>query len=226
MEEQEIKVSEVNLNDFNDYSNYGNYGYEEGQTYDPNMYNYNNYNYNNYNNNYDVYQGNNYDGSNQYDYNQNQYSITSGNEQFDTTEKEKKESDVSESRTKKLDSETISRTKYLRKAAGKVWDDTSLAAWSENDFRIFVGNLGNEVSDEQLKQSFAKYPSFAKARVIRDKRTQKTRGYGFVSFLDSQDMIRALKEMNGRYICNRPCKLTRSRWKDRSVFYGKKEKKE
>lgn len=34
----------------------------------------------------------------------------------------------------------------VRQAAGKRWVDTTLTEWPENDFRIFVGNLGNEVS--------------------------------------------------------------------------------
>lgn len=37
--------------------------------------------------------------------------------------------------------------------------------WPENDFRIFVGNLGNEVSDEMLSLAFRRYPSFNRAKV-------------------------------------------------------------
>jgi len=107
--------------------------------------------------------------------------------------------------------------KFIRKAAGTTWEDISLSEFPENDYRIFVANLGNEVTDEWLKKSFSKYPSFAKAKVIRDHRTTKTRGFGFVSFLDSDDFIRALREMNGKYIGNRPCRLTKSRWEDRSL---------
>lgn len=33
----------------------------------------------------------------------------------------------------------------LREAAGKRWVDKTLLEWPDNDFRIFVGNLGNEV---------------------------------------------------------------------------------
>jgi len=32
--------------------------------------------------------------------------------------------------------------------AGVIWEDPSLDDWPDNDFRIFVGDLGNEVSDE------------------------------------------------------------------------------
>lgn len=48
-----------------------------------------------------------------------------------------------------------------------------------------------------LVRVFGKYPSFQKAKVVRDKRTNKTKGFGFVSFKDPQDFIKAMKEMNG-----------------------------
>eukprot|EP00887_Chlorella_sp_A99_P006749 scaffold3.g6749.t1 len=86
-------------------------------------------------------------------------------------------------------------------AVGKRWVDPTLTEWPENDFRIFVGNLGNEVSDAVLQArpigrqraprapapvhaaAFQKYPSFVKAKVIRYKHNQKPRGYGFVSLM-------------------------------------------
>ena len=85
----------------------------------------------------------------------------------------------------------------LRTAAKESWVDPTMTDWPENDFRIFCGDLGNEVSDAMLTSAFSKYPSFAKAKVIRDKRTGKSKGYGFVSFLEPHDFIRAFKEMNG-----------------------------
>jgi len=108
-----------------------------------------------------------------------------------------------------------------------VWEDPTLAEWSKDDYRIFVGNLGHEVTDDGLKRSFMQYKSLNKARVVHDKRNDKSRGFGFVSFLDPQDFIRALKEMNGKYVGNRPCKLTKSRWDDRSFdTYTEKHKKD
>ncbi|MCL4138691.1 UNVERIFIED_CONTAM: hypothetical protein GTU68_063753 [Idotea baltica] len=62
---------------------------------------------------------------------------------------------------------------------------------------MFAGDLGNDVTDELLQRYFSHYPSFARAKVVRDKRTNKSKGYGFISFKDSQDYIRAMKEMNG-----------------------------
>jgi len=105
--------------------------------------------------------------------------------------------------------------KFFRKAAMDSWEDPTLSDWDQDDHRIFVGDLGNEVNDIVLFQAFSKFPSVQKAKVIRDKRSGKTRGFGFVSFSDPGDFAQALKEVNGKYIGNRPCKLRKSRWKDR-----------
>lgn len=105
----------------------------------------------------------------------------------------------------------------IRKAAGKTWEDSTLLEFEENDFRLFAGDLGNEVTDEILTKTFSKYPSFLKAKVVRDKRTDKSRGYGFISFAEPDDFARAWKEMNGKYVGNRPIKLRKSQWKDRNV---------
>jgi hypothetical protein len=58
-----------------------------------------------------------------------------------------------------------SKKAVVREAAGQRWVDPTLAEWPENDFRIFVGDLGNEVNDEALSKAFSRYPSFAKAKV-------------------------------------------------------------
>jgi RNA recognition motif-containing protein len=97
----------------------------------------------------------------------------------------------------------------------------SLFHFLRNDYRIFCGDLGNEVSDQILANAFSKYQSLKKAKVIRDKNTGKSKGYGFVSLLDVNDYISAMREMNGKYVGNRPIKIKRSTWKDRSILYSK-----
>ena len=55
------------------------------------------------------------------------------------------------------------------------------------------------MTDETLGRAFSKYTTFVRAKVVRDKRTQKTKGYGFVSFRDPNDYVRAIREMNGKW---------------------------
>ena len=71
----------------------------------------------------------------------------------------------------------IDKTKAIpRAAAGQKWYDPTLSEWAENDFRIFVGDMGNEVNDDILTKSFTKYASFQKAKIVRDKHSNKSKG--------------------------------------------------
>lgn len=97
-----------------------------------------------------------------------------------------------------------------RSANGKLWEDDTLVEWDPNHFRLFVGNLGPDANDQLLVEAFEKYPSFVKARVPRDKRTDKNKGYGFVAFSSAEDYLRAFKEMNGKYVGLHPVQLKRA----------------
>ncbi|PVV03693.1 hypothetical protein BB560_001817 [Smittium megazygosporum] len=114
-----------------------------------------------------------------------------------------------------------SKRKYVRSAGGEIWADSKLEEFNPNDFRMFVGDLGKEVSDDMLRKAFSAYPSVEKVRVVRDSKTGFAKGYGFVSFLDPKEYVQAFKEMNGKYIGNRPVKLHKSMWKERNMKLGK-----
>eukprot|EP00033_Pygsuia_biforma_P003131 GCRY01003438.1.p1 GENE.GCRY01003438.1~~GCRY01003438.1.p1 ORF type:complete len:261 (+),score=60.92 GCRY01003438.1:164-946(+) len=115
------------------------------------------------------------------------------------------------------------RTLYHRKAAGEKWVDARLGEFPKNDYRLFVGDLGNDVHEGTLREAFAKYPSCCFTRVVRDKRTNKSKGYGFVSFMDVNDMVKAFKEMNGKFVGTRPLKIRKSNWQERTD--GDKQKR-
>jgi RNA recognition motif-containing protein len=114
-----------------------------------------------------------------------------------------------------------------------------------DDYRVFIGNLGNEVNEDHLKSVFGKYSSFAMVRVIRSK-NGKTKGFGFLSFMDPNDYMRAIKEWTGsvrfarrarrrwlmactfagKYIGSRPVQLRKSDWKERDLAVKKTKQKE
>ncbi|KAI9717951.1 MAG: RNA-binding protein 42 [Chrysothrix sp. TS-e1954] len=98
----------------------------------------------------------------------------------------------------------------MREGGGKTWQDDSLLEWNPAHFRLFVGNLAGEVTDQALRQGFAAYPSLERTKVVREKRTTKSTGFGFVSFSDGGDYFRAFKDMNGKYIGSHPIKLEKS----------------
>lgn len=120
---------------------------------------------------------------------------------------------------------TASSLTVVRSGGGQTWTDSSLLEWDPAHFRLFVGNLAGEVTDDSLKKAFAKYTSVQKARVIRDKRTEKSKGYGFVSFSDGDDYFKAAREMQGKYIGSHPVLLRRAMTEVRPVSNDRKDKK-
>lgn len=102
------------------------------------------------------------------------------------------------------------RKTVVREGGGKTWEDASLLEWDPMHPRLFIGNLAGEVTDDSLHKAFSKYPSLVKARVVRDKKSTKSKSYGFVSFSDTDDYFRAFKEMNGKYIGSHPVTIKRA----------------
>jgi RNA recognition motif-containing protein len=56
----------------------------------------------------------------------------------------------------------------------------------------------------ELKDAFSKYASYKLWRVVVEKRTGEGKGYGFVSFAKGEDVVAALRKMNGKYAGMRP----------------------
>ncbi|KAL9992665.1 putative RNA recognition motif domain, nucleotide-binding alpha-beta plait domain superfamily [Helianthus debilis subsp. tardiflorus] len=76
------------------------------------------------------------------------------------------------------------------------------------DYTIFVGDLAADVTDYTLLETFrAHYPSVKGAKVVTDRITGRTKGYGFVKFGDESEQLRAMTEMNGRLCSTRPMRI-------------------
>ncbi len=72
-------------------------------------------------------------------------------------------------------------------------------------FKLFVGGLPFSTTDEELQAAFADFGTVASAKVITDRETGRSRGFGFVEF-ESDDEGKAAesgldgKELGGRTI--------------------------
>lgn len=76
------------------------------------------------------------------------------------------------------------------------------------DFTIFVGDLAADVTDYMLQETFrARYTSIKGAKVVIDRLTGRTKGYGFVRFADESEQLRAMTEMNGVFCSTRPMRI-------------------
>jgi len=68
---------------------------------------------------------------------------------------------------------------------------------------IFVGNLAFTVTDHTLRQLFEPYGVVDKARVITDRDTGRSKGFGFVEMPDSQEARAAITGLQGQECAGR-----------------------
>ncbi len=62
--------------------------------------------------------------------------------------------------------------------------------------KLFVGSLPWSVGDEELKETFEKHGPVVSAKVITDRETRKSRGFGFVEMENSSDASNAIRALN------------------------------
>lgn len=63
--------------------------------------------------------------------------------------------------------------------------------------KIYVGNLGFSISNETLSQKFAQYGTVNSAKVILDRDTNRSKGFGFVEMSSPAEATRAISALNG-----------------------------
>lgn len=84
---------------------------------------------------------------------------------------------------------------------------------------IFVSNLGFSVSQEDLNGLFADYGTVSSAKIIMDKATGRSRGFGFVEMTPDDAALKAIKELNGAMYAGRPLRVNEA--KERTESNGR-----
>ncbi|KZV36584.1 glycine-rich RNA-binding protein [Dorcoceras hygrometricum] len=71
-------------------------------------------------------------------------------------------------------------------------------AMEDSEFRCFVGGLAWDTTDQGLEQAFNQFGDVIDSKIINDRETGRSRGFGFVTFKDDQSMRDAIEGMNGQ----------------------------
>jgi RNA recognition motif-containing protein len=79
---------------------------------------------------------------------------------------------------------------------------------------IFVSNLSFNIQDEDLRKIFSQYGEVASVKVIIDKVTNRSRGFGFVVMDNTAAAETAIRESNGMTLDNRTIKVNEARRRD------------
>ena len=81
---------------------------------------------------------------------------------------------------------------------------------------IYVSNLAFNVQDEDLRDFFAPYGEVTSARIINDRETGRSRGFGFVEMSDDQAAAKAIAELDGGTVEGRSIRVMEARPKEKS----------
>jgi RNA recognition motif-containing protein len=73
--------------------------------------------------------------------------------------------------------------------------------------KVFVGGLSWDTSDEGLRTAFERFGDVVEAKVITDRDTGRSRGFGFVTFTDSSAAQAAIQEMDGTSLDGRSIRV-------------------
>jgi RNA recognition motif-containing protein len=76
---------------------------------------------------------------------------------------------------------------------------------------IFVGNLPFKATDDELRAAFEVHGAVDSARVIMDRESGRSRGFGFVEMPDDSQAKTAIEEMDGYMMDDRPLRVNEAR---------------
>ena len=77
--------------------------------------------------------------------------------------------------------------------------------------KLYVGNLPYSVDDEALHNHFAQYGAVDSAKVIMDRETGRSKGFGFVEMSDDSAADQAIERANGVELNGRPINVSEAR---------------
>jgi RNA recognition motif-containing protein len=86
--------------------------------------------------------------------------------------------------------------------------------------KLYVGNLAYSVSDDILQQRFGEFGTVSSAKVMMDRDTGRSKGFGFVEMGSDQEAQAAIRSLNGQSIDGRAIVVNEARPKEGGGFGG------
>jgi RNA recognition motif-containing protein len=76
---------------------------------------------------------------------------------------------------------------------------------------IYVGNLSYDTGENDLRQAFEEFGSVDSVKIIMDRYTDRSKGFGFVEMTSDDDGKKAISELNGKELHGRALKVNAAR---------------
>jgi len=76
---------------------------------------------------------------------------------------------------------------------------------------IYVGNLSYRMNDGELREVFSEFGEVSSARIINDRETGRSKGFGFVEMPDDNEANVAIEALNGKEVSGRNLRVNEAR---------------
>ncbi|MFP4060831.1 MAG: RNA recognition motif domain-containing protein [Bacteroidota bacterium] len=76
---------------------------------------------------------------------------------------------------------------------------------------IYVGNISYQIGEDELKQIFEEFGEVSSAKIITDKYSGRSKGFGFIVMDNDEEAASAIKNLNGKEINNRQIVVNEAR---------------
>ena len=86
---------------------------------------------------------------------------------------------------------------------------------------IYVSNLGFNMRDKDLKDLFLAYGEVSSAKIVLDRLTMRSRGFGFVEMTGDEASKKAIADLDGTTVDGRTIKVTEAKQKEARTPYGR-----
>jgi RNA recognition motif-containing protein len=80
---------------------------------------------------------------------------------------------------------------------------------------IYVGNLSYNMSEDELRDAFGAYGEVASVKILMDRETGRSRGFGFVEMPNQGEAEAAVAQLNGKDLGGRPLRINEARPRER-----------
>lgn len=76
---------------------------------------------------------------------------------------------------------------------------------------IYVGNISYDMTDDSLKEVFAQFGEVTSAKIIIDRNTGRSRGFGFVEMANGEEANKAIENLNGNEVMGRNIRVNEAK---------------
>ena len=119
------------------------------------------------------------------------------------------------------------RDRRTRKRSGSRSNSSkSSSVSSKKELTIYVSNIRKDLDEQYLERKFRKFGTIDGVEIVKERFTSESKGFGFITYVNKDDALRAVKKMNGKELKKRTLtvemsKRGKKRAKTPGVYMGR-----